>query len=56
MLKAIEAKWMGITARMITLENLDVDTVVTLDGETGVHACIRLEGEREDKYYVSRLV
>ncbi|KAJ8602019.1 hypothetical protein CTAYLR_002781 [Chrysophaeum taylorii] len=40
---------MGIASRTISREGLDVDTVLTPDGETGV--CIRFQGDREDPYY-----
>lgn len=50
LLKAIDAKWMGMVSKTVRL--VDVNTQLTADGETGAHVCIRLQGERDDQYYV----
>lgn len=51
LLKVIESKWITQMSRKVSKEGVSPNSILTEDGETGVHACIRLQGEREDPYY-----
>ena len=46
-LRAIEAKHLTLFSRLITKEKVDPNTILTSDGETAAHVCVRFCGEDE---------